>query len=178
MEEDATDTFMPAEYVTTLIMLFEHSAIRVWVDGGWGVDALLGAQTRIHQDLDLAVALNDVKQIASLLRRRGYAVYQDELPTRLEVRDALGHRIDLHPLTFDEHGNGLQRLQDGSFGTYTAEGLSATGRIGDMAVRCLSPRLQMRFHEGYEPADNDIKDVLALHKRFGITLPEPYQHWI
>jgi hypothetical protein len=27
----------------------------VWVAGGWGVDALVGGQTRAHRDLDLAV---------------------------------------------------------------------------------------------------------------------------
>ena len=28
---------------------------RVWIAGGWGVDALVGRQTRIHSDLELAV---------------------------------------------------------------------------------------------------------------------------
>ncbi len=32
----------------------------VWVEGGWGVDALLGEQTRPHDDLDLGVRLEDV----------------------------------------------------------------------------------------------------------------------
>jgi lincosamide nucleotidyltransferase A/C/D/E len=27
----------------------------VWVAGGWGVDALVGRQTRSHRDLDLAL---------------------------------------------------------------------------------------------------------------------------
>jgi lincosamide nucleotidyltransferase A/C/D/E len=27
----------------------------VWVAGGWGVDALVGRQTRLHRDLDLAL---------------------------------------------------------------------------------------------------------------------------
>jgi lincosamide nucleotidyltransferase A/C/D/E len=29
--------------------------ITVWVDGGWGVDSLLGRQTRLHKDLDIAI---------------------------------------------------------------------------------------------------------------------------
>lgn len=28
---------------------------RAWVAGGWGVDALVGGQTRPHRDLDLAI---------------------------------------------------------------------------------------------------------------------------
>jgi lincosamide nucleotidyltransferase A/C/D/E len=27
----------------------------VWVAGGWGVDALIGRQTRLHRDLDLSL---------------------------------------------------------------------------------------------------------------------------
>ncbi len=33
--------------------------IEVWVDGGWGGDALLGEQTRAHDDLDLVIACDD-----------------------------------------------------------------------------------------------------------------------
>jgi len=29
--------------------------IEIWLDGGWGVDALLGEQTRPHKDLDIVV---------------------------------------------------------------------------------------------------------------------------
>jgi lincosamide nucleotidyltransferase A/C/D/E len=31
----------------------------VWLDGGWGVDALLGYRSRPHQDLDLVIARDD-----------------------------------------------------------------------------------------------------------------------
>ena len=36
-----------------LINLAESLEINVFIDGGWGVDALLGEQTREHQDIDL-----------------------------------------------------------------------------------------------------------------------------
>jgi lincosamide nucleotidyltransferase A/C/D/E len=32
--------------------LFEELKLDIWVDGGWGVDALLGEQTRSHEYLD------------------------------------------------------------------------------------------------------------------------------
>jgi len=31
------------------------AGVAVWLDGGWGVDALIGEQTREHKDLDLIV---------------------------------------------------------------------------------------------------------------------------
>lgn len=32
-----------------------NNNIEIWLDGGWGVDALLGKETRQHNDIDLFV---------------------------------------------------------------------------------------------------------------------------
>lgn len=45
---------MESNDVVKLYKLFEENGIEVWIDGGWGIDALLGEQTRPHQDLDIA----------------------------------------------------------------------------------------------------------------------------
>ena len=39
--------------------LFDELDITVWIDGGWGVDALLGEWTREHQDLDIMISWED-----------------------------------------------------------------------------------------------------------------------
>ncbi len=39
--------------------LFNELGITVWIDGGWGVDALLGECTREHQDLDIMISWED-----------------------------------------------------------------------------------------------------------------------
>jgi lincosamide nucleotidyltransferase A/C/D/E len=39
---------------------FERSGIRIWIDGGWGVDALLGKQSRAHKDLDITIQQQDL----------------------------------------------------------------------------------------------------------------------
>ena len=46
---------MTSNDVIDLYTNLETLGIKVWVDGGWGVDALLGKQTRFHEDLDIAV---------------------------------------------------------------------------------------------------------------------------
>jgi lincosamide nucleotidyltransferase A/C/D/E len=165
---------MTAESVVDLYKLAEANEIQVWIDGGWGVDALLRMQTRDHQDLDLAVDQSGVEKLIGLLKAKRYTVYQDELPTRIELRDDDEHRVDLHPLKFDAEGNGLQELQDGTFGTYTSQGLSGTGVIGGEKMRCLSPEIQMLFHSGYTPREHDHHDVLELHRKFGLDLPPGY----
>jgi lincosamide nucleotidyltransferase A/C/D/E len=60
---------MSAEDAVELLKLFEAHHITVWVDGGWGVDALLGEQTRLHNDLDLALAHQDVPTLRALIYR-------------------------------------------------------------------------------------------------------------
>ena len=49
MEIDAADA-------SRILGQLEAAGLVVWLDGGWGVDALLGRQTRPHQDLDLVIA--------------------------------------------------------------------------------------------------------------------------
>ena len=48
---------MPEKLMTSIDVIdcyttLENLGIEIWVDGGWGVDALLGEQTRPHKDLD------------------------------------------------------------------------------------------------------------------------------
>ena len=36
-----------------IIRYAEENGINIWIDGGWGVDALLEEETRAHNDIDL-----------------------------------------------------------------------------------------------------------------------------
>jgi lincosamide nucleotidyltransferase A/C/D/E len=159
---------MPAEEVVSILDVLEGQGLRVWVDGGWGVDALVGRQTRDHEDLDIAIVLAEADAVIASLASLGYHVHDDEMPTRLDLRDDRDHRVDLHPLTFDESGNGLQQLQDGRFGIYTAEGLTGAGSLNGRPVRCLSSELQLRFHSGYELDDSDRHDIALLRQEPGL----------
>ena len=46
---------MRAQDVLEIVAYLDAAGVRVWLDGGWGVDALLGEQTRPHKDLDIVV---------------------------------------------------------------------------------------------------------------------------
>ena len=69
MQKD--DPEMTANDVLEFVQLLRQYHIDVCIDGGWGVDALLGEQTRLHADLDIAVQHKDVAQIRTLLEARG-----------------------------------------------------------------------------------------------------------
>lgn len=167
---------MSPDDVLAVLDLLEGAGVRVWVDGGWGVDALVGRQTRPHADLDLALALADVATARSLLTRvLGYVVFANEMPTRLEMKDPGGRGVDLHPLVFGAEGNGRQALPDGTWGIYPNADLRGTGVIAGRQVSCLTPELQVRFHLGYPPDKADRHDVVLLCRAFGMPLPEEYR---
>lgn len=63
---------MTIDDVIAILRRFEQNQMDRVIDGGWGVDALLGELTRLHSDLAIAVERKDVPHIRSLLESRGY----------------------------------------------------------------------------------------------------------
>ena len=63
---------MKIQDVVEIVSLFEDAGMLVVIDGGWAVDALLGQQTRVHEDLDVAVLHADVPKMRALLSERGF----------------------------------------------------------------------------------------------------------
>src|SRR5258707_9710401 len=65
-------TYMTAADVISLYTELQKLSINIWVDGGWGVDALICEQTRPHKDLDIAIQRRDIPQLRALLEARCY----------------------------------------------------------------------------------------------------------
>jgi lincosamide nucleotidyltransferase A/C/D/E len=99
---------MPSARLLQLLDALAAARVQVWLDGGWGVDALLGAQHREHDDVDLVVRLTDLGRLTAALEPYGFQVAEDHLPTRLVLRNGAGEQVDLHPVTFDAAGDGWQ----------------------------------------------------------------------
>ena len=51
--------------VLELYKAIQKMQITIWLDGGWGVDALLGEQTREHLDLDLVIQEKDLNKFCN-----------------------------------------------------------------------------------------------------------------
>jgi len=164
-----------AEDVVRVVDSLTQRGIRVWLDGGWGVDALLGSQHRAHEDLDIVVALADVDRVISTLGELGYRTAEDLRPTRLVLRARESRQVDVHPLTFDEHGVGWQAGAGPRGGdcAYPGSGFTS-GTVAGIPVGCLTPDLQVAHHEGYEPTEKDREDLDRLRQRFGVALPQRY----
>ena len=163
---------MPAPALVELLQLFESAAIPVWLDGGWGVDALLEQQTRTHKDVDIVLQVADVPALQEILASRGFAVSDGAPPHSFVLADGLGLEVDVHAIVFDQEGNGVYRMRNGEDWVFPAEGFSGRGRLAGMSVRCLSPITQVLCHaDGYEPTEKDFRDMELLRERFGVELP-------
>jgi lincosamide nucleotidyltransferase A/C/D/E len=93
------------------------------------------------------------------------------LPARLVLVDPAGRQVDVHPVIFDQEGNGWQRLDGGAWGQYPADGLAGSGTIGEKPVACITAALQLRHHLGYAWSRDDRRDMGLLAARFGLSLP-------
>ncbi len=162
---------MKAHDVIEFLQLCEENGIEIIVDGGWGVDALLGKQTRIHEDLDIALQHKFVPKLRQLLEAKGYKDIprDDTKEYNFVMGDNKGHEIDFHSYTFDAEGNNIFGVK------YPFESLTGAGKINGHQVKCISPAWMVKFHTGYKPDENDYHDVLALGERFEIPLPPEYE---
>jgi lincosamide nucleotidyltransferase A/C/D/E len=159
---------MAADDVVTLLDAFDQASVEVWLDGGWGVDALVGEQTREHDDLDVVCSLDDVAPLVSVLERLDYEVAKGEPPTCVVLLDPAGRQVDVHPVRFTESGDGVYRMEDGRDWAYPAAGFSGRGQVLGRAVRCLTPEVQVLCHAGYELVETDHHDLALLRERFAL----------
>jgi lincosamide nucleotidyltransferase A/C/D/E len=159
---------MSAVDVLDLLETLRSRNVVAWLDGGWGVDALLGEQTREHEDVDLVLNRSDLGVVLALLEAQGFDTERDWLPTAIALRHADARAVDLHPVDPTKDGGGDQVLTDGSY----HYGPPVLGEIEGRQVACCSVETQVETHQGYEPDANDRLDMAHLARRFGVSWPE------
>jgi lincosamide nucleotidyltransferase A/C/D/E len=159
---------MELDEVLALCRVFADDGIEIWLDGGWGVDALVGEQSRHHGDLDIAIRHADVPRLREVLGARGYqpVARDDTQPWMFVLGDAHGHEVDVHSFVFDEQRNCVYGVQ------YPAESLTGTGSLAGVPVRCISAEWAVRFHTAYPPRDVDRLDLRLLQDRLGVHVPD------
>lgn len=169
-----------AEDVTSIYQRLLDSGIQVWLTGGWGIDALLGRQTRPHHDLDVIMLLDDVVRMHALLETDGWGLRElwsenrwdtdshgVETATAFVLHDAEGRELDVHAMRLDERGNGIPTWEaDGLM--FTSQDLAGEGMIAGAAVKCLSVETQLLVHTGYELPEKQLRDLEQLHREFGV----------
>jgi lincosamide nucleotidyltransferase A/C/D/E len=166
--------------VRNLCHELDRLEIPIWVDGGWAVDALLGKQTRPHDDLDIIIEQKYLSRLCQHLRGNGYTDVprDDTSPWNFVLADNQGLQIDIHVISFfDETGNGIYGpVENGVI--FPAGSLAGRGVIDGYAVKCISPDQLVKFHTGYQLDRNDFLDVQALCEKFNIEMPDEHKaYW-
>lgn len=148
-----------------LAALLQHLAAQPCLEGGWGVDALVGRTTRAHRDLDVTVRAESLQAVLTALTAIGWQVQTDWLPIRVELERA-GAYVDLHPLNYQPDGSAWQAGPGRVRFHYPADGWTR-GHIAGTPVRCLSAEVQWQFHQGYPPRAVDRHDLALLARLTG-----------
>jgi lincosamide nucleotidyltransferase A/C/D/E len=149
------------EELLGVVALLRAVGCRFWLEGGWGVDALVGRQTRPHRDIDVDIDGAFEGEVLSALADRGYVVETDWRPNRVELRAPGRGWVDVHPLVLDDAGNARQAAFDGGWHEWPV-GSFTVGRIDDVPVPCVSVEAQRLFRTGYELRQSDRHDLALL----------------
>lgn len=162
---------MTSSEVLDLYNWFKENGITVWIDGGWCIDALLGQQTRDHQDLDIAVQRKDNTKLRQLLEGSGYKEEScdDSSEFMYVMKSDAGQSIDVHAFEYDESGKNIYGVK------YPFGSLTGKGKINGQGVNCIDPEWMFKFKTSYEPDENDYHDVKLLCEKFNIPLPDVYK---
>jgi lincosamide nucleotidyltransferase A/C/D/E len=157
----------------------ESEGIPYWLAGGWGVDVLLGRQTRRHKDVDVVIEdfeHNEPKARRAFLALGFSHVDIDEggvwMPTRSNFGDEAGHRIEVLAIDWERVGRAWDSDPASSSNAESvsdelASEVFASGMMGGREVPCLSARAQMLFHTGFTLEAGGRLNVSLLRSEFG-----------
>jgi lincosamide nucleotidyltransferase A/C/D/E len=162
--------------VLSVLALADGAGARLWIDGGWGVDALLGGQTREHGDLDVALEARHLDAFRKALSTHGFTAVGEEGATAWNFLMAHpdGAVVDLHVIVLDADGNGVLGPPPAG-NAYPAGSLTGRGKIADREVDCITAEWAVKFRDAYAGDADDRADVLALCHRFDLTVPAQYR---
>jgi lincosamide nucleotidyltransferase A/C/D/E len=166
---------MSAEDGRTLLSALQVNGVGFCLGGGWGVDALLGEQSRPHSDLDLWVPAEQVHELLQVLVTQGVDrvfPWPGDRPWNWVLHDG-GRRVDLH--LFESAEDGRWHYGSALEGeTFPDEALSGQGVVDGLSVRCESPAWSLRFHTGYPPRAIDREDMRRLSARYDLPFPAEF----
>ena len=159
---------LTAPQAVGLCEALEGAGVRYWVIGGWGVDALLGRESRGHKDLDILAVRDDLPRLRGMFEQERLTVCRvweesrwvedlgEPWPTAFVAEDPVGRTIDVHLIDAPSDGPIVQHYNNPwSFD----EPFEGTGTIAGTAVPCVSAATQIRMHVGYTLPEEQQRDL-------------------
>lgn len=159
--------------VVQVLDALDRAGVAAWLAGGWGVDALLGRQTRRHHDLDIVINGNDRSEPRALtaLGSLGFVTVEARapagtwMPLKAVLRDRGGRTIDLLPVPL--HSDGTTIVLNLPAGPCALPEAFAVGHVTGRPAPCLAPTVQFTFHAGFIHTAAQRRDLALLSSRFG-----------
>jgi len=151
----------------------EAAGVLYWLAGGWGVDALLGRQTRPHRDLDIIIDEfeSNEPRARHALEAIGFRHVKFDMggiwmPLRSTLDDDSGHKVELVGIDWTRlmsaigsgaRDGGTVAESDDRVGEVFTE-----GTVNGRKIPCLSAQVQRLFHTGFhlEPGGRHNVDLL------------------
>ena len=164
---------MSAHDALEVLAWLDAAGIAAWVDGGWAVDAHLGEQTRDHNDLDIAVPSEDEARFRAAAAAHGFVEVSAE-PHNPVFKDGSGRIVDVHFFDGSVVRDGPRGPVYGDI-AYDVGSFEGEGTVAGTKVPCVGVEYLVRYHTGYDFDANDVHDVLALCRRFGLPVPADYE---
>ena len=160
----------PLEDVVAVMQCLSDDGLDAWLAGGWGVDALLGSQTRLHTDLDLVVpdTLTDGWQAATSLRRLRFQHQQTSTSglwwtqARHDLLAPDGRRIELLSLDWALLDHMSRLLVPAGTSPDLRRTWLTRGSLARQHLPCLSKQAQELLHLGYPSRETDEWDMALL----------------
>jgi lincosamide nucleotidyltransferase A/C/D/E len=158
-----------ADDVLEVLDALDLAGCKPCVAGGWGIDALVGRQTRRHGDLDVIIEEGTTRAAKSALASVGYVHFSEgmpagpHMPVRIVARDSPGRIVDVLPLDDAVMRDQVRTAPP----PFSGEQVVVIGTILDRPVRCLSPAVQWAFHQGYSTRSHDRHDLPRLRGTLG-----------
>jgi lincosamide nucleotidyltransferase A/C/D/E len=153
----SSSTDMSAHEVVEIVTWLEAAGVVYQINGGWGVDGLVGRQTRPHQDLDVFIDAHHESAFMAWLCSRGYRVTEDWRPVRVQLAGDSG-RVDVHPMRIDQAGDGVQQGLGDEVYVHPARH-RVVGRIDGQAVVVATAERVRELRSGYPPRAVDRHDL-------------------
>lgn len=158
-----------------------------WITGGWGLDVLVGCETRRHSDLDVALDRfsENLPKAAVVLAHLGYERKKTLggtmwFPDAESFEDRDGHHIEVHSISWD-----VLAMADTMLGAPSASSFhpnnsitsstprliqkcTETGALSGATIPTLSVAAQQLFHlsnQVRQPKDTHAEDLIRILAR-------------
>jgi len=160
--------------VLEVAQALQEEDLKFWFAGGWGIDVLLGSQSRNHLDLDIVVDdySRDQTRVTRALSKLGYLRAEPRIggvwmPSVVALSDWSGRRIELMEVDWRRFAanSGHATEEEGVISSDALRAIAfSEGVIGDQKLPCLSRKAQLLFHSDFILAEKQRRDLDVLKR--------------